>query len=166
MAEKYYYTNEEFSNKIKILENDIATLKNDIDLLKLQTAKLESCVLKMEKKELYDKYVIAIQDVNINKQLEKHVANLSTTKNLKKLRNSRVSTCHYLNEDDYDTTMLDDKLAFLYDKINKMPTDIKNKFDKQYPNLISDIVGHIPSKKSVTSIFPTNLEDIVNWWEK
>lgn len=158
--------NEELKNKIKILESDIAMLKNDIDLLKQQNAKLESRVLKMENKELYDKYVIAIQDVNRNEQLEKHVPNLSTTKNLKKLRNSRVSTCHYLNEEDDDSTMIDDKLSFLYDRINKMPVDIKKKFDKQYPNLISDIVGHIPSKKPVTSIGKTNLEDIENWWEQ
>lgn len=88
--------------------------------------------------------------INVKKaELEKNVKNSTTSKNLKKLRNDRVSNCHYFNEEEDDVTLVDDKMSILYDKLNKMPIEIKNKFNKKYPNLISDIVGHIPSKKPV-----------------
>lgn len=156
--------NEELKVKITMLENDMALLKNDITVLKQQNKTLENYVLKMENKELYEKFVIAIQDVNRYEELEKNVKNNTTSKNLKKLRNDRVSNCHYLNEEDDDVTLVDDKMSILYDKLNKMPIDIKNKFNKKYPNLISDIVGYIPSKKPVSSISIDNKNDIEEWW--
>jgi hypothetical protein len=43
-------------------------------------------IFKLEDKELYEKYLIAVQDVNKNEQLEKSIPGLVVVKNLRNVR--------------------------------------------------------------------------------
>jgi hypothetical protein len=111
---------------------------------------------KLENQQLYEKYIVAIQDINRSDELEKNISNYDVKNKLKKLRNDRVNECHYLNEED-------DKRTNLRDKIINMPVAVKNIFNKKYPKLIDNILPYIA--KIITIPSKENNDEIGDWWE-
>jgi chromosome segregation ATPase len=111
---------------------------------------LSNKFINMENKKVFDNFIIAIQDLNSVDELEKKVK-ISTRKQLIKLKNKRINSCHYLdNREDEDTK--NDKRTILENEISNMPSEIKKLFDIKYPNLLEDIVGCIIIKKTFPSI--------------
>jgi len=55
-----------------------------------------------------------------------------------------------LNDNDLPNET-NDKRSILYDVIITMPDDIKNIFNKKYPNMLSDITKHIFAVRTTSS---------------
>ena len=51
----------------------------------------------------------------------------------------------------------------MVDKINAMPGDVKNMFDKKYPRLIDSVLPYITTNKITPS--QCNMDEICEWWE-
>jgi len=111
---------------------------------------------KREQKDLYNKYIIAIQDINELDNLEEKIPIV------KSLRiRGFLQPPHYLDHDD-SSNMIDVKRSILSTKIENIPNDIKIMFDSKYPNLLNDITKHI----TPITIQSKQMEEYVNeWWE-
>jgi hypothetical protein len=81
---------------------------------------------------------------------------------LKRLRKNRVNECHYFDDCDNENE-IDEKMNIVCDKLEKMPSDIENMFNKKYPNILDEIKEHV-SKKNINMTKET-IEDINSWWE-
>ena len=82
--------------------------------------------------------------------------------NIIKLKKNRIADCHYINNDD-DQELSNDKITILLNKLTTMNIQIKNMFDKKYPNLINSILPFIKYNDTVLS--QDNLDIINDWWE-
>lgn len=158
--------NEMLKSKIKELEDKIKQqddhIKQQDDNIKQQNITiniLKEKINAIETKSLYNKYLMAIQDLNREEELETKLNTVS--KNLNKLRKNRIGEVHYLNED-MDEWDLVDRKSVLYDKLINMPIEIKQKFDKLYPNVVDSVINHIKSAK--THVTDEYLEEIEEWW--
>lgn len=159
-------TIEELRNENKLLKLKIQELETKIILQENKIKHLEDHITKqyikielLENKEIYKKYIIAIQDLNKIEGLESKLYHISKT--LIKLRKHRVSECHYLNEDD-DEWFIVDRKSVLYDKLINIPDKIKQKINKLFPNVIENVIDYIKPAKIVVSY--ESLEEINTWW--
>ena len=166
--------NEMLKEKIKSLEDKIlkqdiiiqelktenVQLKEEIKELKAENVQLKSDINDLKLKDVYNSYIMAIQDTNSYQRLEltlpKH------KKNLNKLRRNRNVSCHYIEEKE-DEMLKTNKLYVLYDKLINMDTLLRSKFDKEFPYLIQDLIQYIEPLKTVPS--EDELENISYWWE-
>ena len=159
--------NEMLKEKIKSLEDKI--IKQDITIqelkdenvqLKEEIKELKSDINDLKLKDVYNSYIMAIQDTNSYQRLEltlpKH------KKNLIKLRRNRNISCHYIEEND-DDVLKNNKLYVLHDKLINMDPSLRSKFDKEFPNLIQDLIQYIEPLKTVPT--EDELENISYWWE-
>lgn len=161
---------DELNKKIESLTKENNDLKklitdqgNKIQTLEKENANLNNRMEKMEMKFLFDKYIIAIQDVNRSNCLEININNKDICKQLKKLRCDRVNECHYLDEENDDHTLINDKKTILVDKINAMPSIVKDMFNKKYPGLLDSVLPCIIINKTIPS--QDNINEICGWWE-
>ena len=115
----------------------------------------------IELKSIYNKYVIAIQDFNSFEKLETKLQKNDKI-NIIKLKKNRIAECHYINNDD-EEELTNHKLIILLNKLTTMDIQIKNMFDKKYPNLIDSILPFI--KYNDTLLSQDNLDIINDWWE-
>jgi chromosome segregation ATPase len=147
-------------NHIEKQNTEIVNLKNHIEKQNTKIDNLENRIEKIENREKLNKYIIAIQDINRIEKLE-NIMTTTDKNNLIKLRKSRITECHYL--DDMDSqSLIDDKRTVLLEKMNMMEPEIKKIFDKKYPNLIENIMVYIaPTKTNVSQII---LDEINEWW--
>lgn len=146
----YFYMRQ----KISELETTIYNQGNEIKELKQE-------MILMREKEQYHKFVIAIQDVNHLEQIESKLSG-NDKKNLIRLKKSRVSECHYIDEDDDDNDK-NDRRTVLYERIQTMSQHVRQKFDKMFPNLLDALMIHIVQTKTQPS--DESLKDILEWWE-
>ena len=105
--------------------------------------------------------MMAIQDINSLDYIETKI-NSQSKQNLIKLKNNRISECHYL-DNTYSQTEINDRRSILLDKIKNMSNEIKQMFDARYPNLLTDIEQFIAPNPTT----PTQqvIDDIELWWE-
>jgi chromosome segregation ATPase len=148
--------NKELKSLIKQQGCEIVELKKENIELKKTIVKLEDRLDVMETKQLFNKYVVAIQDLNSLEHLEPKIGS-----SLKNLKRNRIATCHYL-DNTYSTTEIDERRTILYDKLVNMPVEIQNMFNAQYPNLINDIMPCVINIKTIPS--PQDMTYINNWW--
>lgn len=174
--------NAELKIKLEHLENEIKSVKeenimikqkhDDLKIehdklkiehneLKIEHNELKSNFNKMIHKQMFDKYIIAIQDLNKLEQLESNL-DQQTKNNLYKLKSSRINECYYLDNLD-SPNLIDDKRTILFDKINNMPNDVKTIFDKRFPNLLNKIMPYIIKKMTTPS--QQTIDDINYWWD-
>lgn len=147
----------------KIKEQD-EKIKEQGIIIKEQTItinKLNKRLDDKENKELFKKYLIAIQDINSNDYIETKI-NLQSKQNLINLKKHRITDCHYL-DNTFSQTEIDDRRSVFLDKVKNIPNEIKQMFDVRYPNLLTDIEQFIAPN-------PTNpsqqvIDDIELWWE-
>lgn len=143
---------EELQQKYQNLKSEHDSLKNDHDDLKKE-------VQKMKDNKAFDRFVIAIQDLNREESLEKKV-NPATKTILQELKNDRIGDCHYINDNDSQQKK-DDKRNILYDEIKNMSKNIKDMFDNEYPNLLYDIDKFIVNNKTTPSLM---FKDKIKRW--
>ncbi|ATZ81074.1 hypothetical protein BMW23_1029 [Bodo saltans virus] len=122
-------------------------LKTEHINLKIDHNDLKNEIQNMKNNKTFDKFIIAIQDLNRLELLETKVSN-STKEILQELRDDRIDDCHYINDNDTQQRK-DDKRNILYDEIKSMPQSIKDMFDTEYPNLLNDIESFIINKKTI-----------------
>lgn len=152
---------EKLENNIEELNGTVMNQKVIIVNLENYNAGLNDRVKKLEDKQLFDKYLIAIQDVNRYDELELNVPSIK--KNLKKLRSFRVDECHYLNEEEDDARFIDEKRSVLLEKVNNMSGSVRNMFNKKFPGLLTGLLPYIATNVVVPSKDSQELID--DWWE-
>lgn len=153
--------NKSLNTKIDILEKENKEIKEDNRTIKEDNKEIHKQLTKMMNKTIFNKYTKAIQDVNRLEQFEKH---LNNPRYMIQLREDRVDECHYINDND-TTDEQKKKMNILYEKINNMTNEIKNMFNRRYPNLINNISSMIPYDNTV--IMTQNEKDDINeWWEE
>lgn len=164
ILEELRVENKELKSKNETLQKEIEELKRENSALKLRIKELENDVKelrtkvnKMERTQSIQKYIIAIQDVNRLRQLEK------TIPILKDLRSSRNETSHYIDENIDSKSLQQEKLNVLSEKLHNMDSEVKKHFDFMYPNLIKDIIPHINT--GIKSIDEKDIYKATYWWE-
>jgi uncharacterized coiled-coil protein SlyX len=123
------------NTKINNIEETIK--KQDINI-KTQESKinnLEERLTKQEQRQLFNKYVIGIQDINALEQLETKLADASE---LVKLHKDRIDGCHYIN-DKYSNNEKAIRINLLIDKLTNIPENIKELFEDEYPHLLDEL---------------------------
>jgi ribosomal protein L18E len=144
------------NDTINILSDKIINQDNIIKELCISNKNILDKLNKSEVKRLFNKYTIAIQDINRLYQLEKQIPILS------KLRKTRIDECHYIDDTDI-SSLVDDKRTILLDKIKNIPSEIETLFNLKYPLLLSNIQNYIIQNPT----FPNQqIENEINeWWE-
>lgn len=152
--------NKQHEQRIQSLESNNQILKAENVQLKEEIKELKSDINDLKLKDVYNSYIMAIQDTNSYQRLEltlpKH------KKNLNKLRRNRNVSCHYIEEKDNDV-LKTNKLYVLHEKLINMEPSLRSKFDKEFPNLIQDLIQYIEPLKTIPS--EDELENISYWWE-
>jgi uncharacterized protein YoxC len=157
--------NRQLEEKIKNLEKQIDIQNTTIDCQNSKIADLEGRLLNMETKELFNKYVLAYQDLNSRYMLETKLNNGIALKSLKKLRNNRNGECHYcLTGEPLD--YINSRFYAMNDKIKKIPVGVRNMFEKKYPGLINEVNDLFDHYVVLTDPDPDLLEDAFDWWEE
>ena len=111
--------------------------------------------MNLETEKLYNKYIVAIQDINYLDQLENKIPIL------KKLRRRRLGECHYIYDDDTLIEMKN-RRSILLDKIQNIPIEIEQIFDKTYPSMLSDIIQYVAPNPVIVN--KQDKEEINRWW--
>lgn len=146
---------------IEELKKENAELRKRVDVLENDNKELKNRINKLELKDIFNKYVIAIQDINNIEHFESNITDPNIKRSMKRLKNNRINNCHYLNNND-DDILNNDKRTILFDKINNISIQLKELFDEKYPNLINYIKDYIVKNKTIPS--KDNLDDINDWW--
>ena len=148
------------TTKINNLEETIK--KQDINI-KTQESKihnLEERLTKQEQRQLFNKYVIGIRDINALEQLETKLADASE---LMKLHKDRIDGCHYIN-DKYSNNEKAIRINLLIDKLNNIPENIKELFEDEYPQLLDELKAVLVKRDSVIED-ARFIKKSNNWWE-
>lgn len=158
--------------KIQELEENMTKQNIKINDQNIKINELSDKLNLIESKNIFNKFVIAIQDLNSSEKLETKLSkndkiNIIADRHIRlyeaiKLKKNRISECHYINNDDEDD-LLNDKIIVLLNKLENMDESIKNMFNKKYPNLINSILHDITRDKTLLS--QDNLEIINDWWD-
>ena len=168
-------TIEELKKENEMLKEELIKLKEHIakqdDKIKEQDDKIKEqyiTITKLNKrlddrdnKELFKKYLIAIQDINRNDYIETKI-NTQSKQTLINLKKNRISECHYL-DNTYSQSEIDDRRTIFLNKIKNIPNEIKQLFDIRYPNLLDDIEQFIAPNPTNPS--QQTIDDIELWWE-
>lgn len=145
--------NDMLKMKLLLLEKEFNDIKSQHIELKhnheLLTHKLNSIIEKDE----YNKFMIAIQDMNRLFLLE------HKNSSFKDLREDRLYTCHYIKDND-QPEMKDAKISVLYEKLQHIHDNIREQFDELYPNVIEDVLLHITPVKVSDKL----LKRVYKWW--
>lgn len=144
----------EENKKLKLQLTDLIesmdVLKESMDVLKNGHNDLKKEVQNIKDNKAFERFVIAIQDLNREETLEKKVS-IGTKSILQDLRNDIIEDCHYINDNDSQQKK-DDKRNILYEEIKNMSQSIKDMFDTEYPNLLYDIEKFIVNNKTTPSL--------------
>jgi hypothetical protein len=144
------------SNELTIqqLKEENIMLKEKIKSLEHKIDKLENTIHKLELKDEYNKFMIAIQDINSMYSLER------INSSFRDLREDRVDTCHYIKEND-PQDLKDAKIKILYDKLQTMNNSIREDFDDLYPNVIDEVLKHL----TIKSVSDKLMKRVNKWWD-
>ena len=148
------------NTKINNLEETIK--KQDINI-KTQESKihnLEERLTKQEQRQLFNKYVIGIRDINALEQLE---TKLADARELMKLHKDRIDGCHYINEK-YSNNEKAIRINLLIDKLTNIPENIKELFEDEYPQLLDELKAVLVKRDSVIED-ARFIKKSNNWWE-
>lgn len=163
-----YRKEESYKDTIRTNELTIQQLKEENQMLRQKISDLENTIVKLEtkinqfeEKEQYNKFMIAIQDINRLEQIETKLSG-NDKKNLIRLRKSRVSECHYIEEDD-DEDDKNDRRTVLYERIQNMSPQVRRRFNNMFPGLLDVLMTYIVQIKTQPS--EDSLKDILDWWE-
>jgi len=157
----------ELESTIKIQTTKINNLEETIKIqdinIKTQESKinnLEERLTKQEQRQLFNKYVIGIQDINALEQLETKLADATE---LMKLHKDRIDGCHYIN-DKYNNNEKAIRINLLIDKIINIPENIKELFEDEYPHLLDELQAVLVKRDSVVED-TRFIKKSNNWWE-
>jgi hypothetical protein len=139
------------------LNDKVDKLNDTVSKLNGKLYHLNNTVSKLVEKEEYNNLTIAIQDINHMYLLEQTLKN-SSFSNLRKNRNDEF---HYILENE-PQELKDAKITVLYEKLNNLKDNIRKKMNRQYPNVIRDVLSQI---KPIHPISDVHLEQANDWWD-
>lgn len=142
--------NQKLNDKVDKLNDTVSKLNGTI-------YHLNDKVDKLVEKEEYNNLMIAIQDINRMYLLEQTFKN-SSFSNLRKNRNDEF---HYILENE-PQELKDAKITVLYEKLTNLKDNIRKKMNRQYPNVIRDVLSQI---KPIQAISDIHLEQANDWWD-
>jgi len=154
--------NAELKSRIEALEQLNLESTSRVGELLTRISTLESEFNKLKNKSLFDKYMIAIQDLYKEEHLKTKINDQTVLKELKYLEDDRIENCHYLNRK-YSNIDKDGRRYVLNEKIMNMSSDIKQMFALEYPTVLNGITPFIKKNNNVPS--DITLEQANRWWE-
>ena len=143
--------------EIVSLKEENKILKEEIKELKADNKSLHDKVDILLEKEEYNNLIIAIQDINRIYSLEYKLKNSSFTN----LRTNRNDNFHYILDND-SQELKDAKITVLYERLQNMKNSIRKKMNRQYPNVIQDVLSEIAP---VQPLSDKVLEKANDWWD-
>jgi chromosome segregation ATPase len=147
------------------LKTENAQLKQDIIKLNIKIDELEKNNAQLKQKEITNKIVRCIQDLNRYEQLEKKLKQPFNV-NIKKLRNFRNEESHFIYEDDSFDTINSKKIYLLEYLKTKMDVKILDKIEKVVSkHFIQVIIDYLENNSIQKEISEDDLNDIEIWWE-
>ena len=169
---KLEHENLELKIKINKLEKDNIQLKNNNIQLNAKIDKLEKDIIELKtentqlkQKEITNKIVRCIQDLNRYEQLEKKLKQPFNV-NIKKLRNFRNEESHFIYDDDSFDTINSKKIYLLEYLKTKIDVKILDKIEKVVSkNFIQVIIDYLENNSIQKEISEDDLSDIEIWWE-
>ncbi len=157
--------NKELKLEIKELKEENKELKEEIKELKEEIKDLKKDIIDLKNKDEYNKFVIAMHDLNRRYKIEeKYKKEYTNVQCLFRLRKDRRGISHYLDDSD-DSILINNKMIVFLEKLNTMNDGIKSKFNKKYPNMVDFLLKYMNSIP-ITPINNTDdLDEIYEWWE-
>lgn len=155
--------NKKIDNLTTIIKSQDITIKTHEATIKIQDKKiiyLESRLTKQETNQLFNKYVIGIQDLNRIELLETQIAD---ARELKKLHDDRIDGCHYIN-DAYNDNEKAIRINLFIDKITNVPTVINELFEDEYPGLLGELKVILARRVDVVED-ARFMKKSNRWWE-
>lgn len=153
--------NIELKKEVHYLKFDMNELKEGNKNLKLNNTFIMDKLNKSDNKRIFSNFVIAIQDFIRIEELHNKVDNITKT-NLQKLNNTRINTCHYIDDND-NADLVCLKILILTEQIDNMSMEIKEMFNKKYPNMLNNIKKYMCNYKIISS--QETIDEINEWWE-
>jgi len=155
----------ELNTKIVELNTKIVELEKDNIELKKDNIELKKDNMQLKQKEITNKIVRCIQDLNRYEQLEKKLKHPFNV-NIKKLRNFRNEESHFIYEDDSIDTINNKKIYLLGYLKNKIDIKIVDKIEKVVSEkFIQIIIDYLESNSIQKEISKDDLNDIEVWWD-
>jgi len=157
--------NVQLNTKINELEKDNVQLKTENAQLKQDIIELKTENTQLKQKEITNKIVRCIQDLNRYEQLEKKLKQPFNV-NIKKLRNFRNEESHFIYDDDSFDTINSKKIYLLEYLKTKMDIKILDKIEKVVSkHFIQVIIDYLENNSIQKEISEDDLSDIEIWWE-
>jgi hypothetical protein len=163
--------NEELKIKIKQLEEkinnqDLRITEQNSKICEqdIKIAELCTKIQCQENDKYLSKLIVSIRDLETRYKLRNEIP--SHRQALIDLTNDRVDNCHYL-PDGLQNDIVNYRILILLDKLIKIPSDVKQRFEDDYGSgLIDGLIRFIKSlnlTKSVT-LLPRYERTSMNWW--
>ena len=153
--------NKELKIRLEVLELQLkeSLRKNEENTKKTQ--RLEDQMKILMTKSQFDKFIIAIQDLNSHYRLED--TEPSVKNDLIDLRDDRVSGCHYLKRG-LTQDELDYRINIFIEKLKNMDDDVQELFEDNYPGFLDNFE---PLISSINKKIPEKQRKIINkWWNQ
>src|SRR3989338_4144698 len=151
--------NKQLKIRLELLEQQLkeSLRKNEENLKK--TEKLENKVQILMARSQFDKFVIAIQDLNSHYRLEDNEPSIRN--DLINLRDDRVNGCHYLKRG-LSQDELDYRINIFIENFKDMDDDVVELFEDIYPGFLDNFE---PLISSINKKIPEKQRKIINkWW--
>lgn len=123
----------------KQLKDRIKNLEDRIKKIETENSQLKNDISNIHKKELVNKLIIAIQDLNAHDLLEKQLDKPYDLA-MKRIHYERISGCHFINNNSDDTIIYAKKYV-LCELLENAPVDVKSRINTLV--LQQDFVEHI-----------------------
>jgi hypothetical protein len=134
----------------------IKKLKRDMDILKTS---VEGLLIDKE----YSTYLVVLQDLNREFDLETHATN-SIKSSIRRMRVQRAGMSNYILDDD-DSAVVAMKVDLAINKLCKISPECKVKFDKKFGNdFVSRISSVIPHRTIASLASVQDKVDAEEWW--
>jgi hypothetical protein len=144
-------------------ENILQTIQ--INELKEENKELKNKITNLENKEIINKIIYSIQDLNSFDKLET-ILNFPFNKYINKLRMSRNDFCHYIFENDSNDLINKKKECILF-QLSNLSDIVKIKLNKKFGNnFIDEIIKYLSNLQiSYGYLSDEDINDAEEWWE-
>jgi hypothetical protein len=146
--------------ELEILRKENSDLRAYIVTMESEMASLKKSVTSLEMDKEYSNFVIALQDMNSKYHLG---SNSLLWSPMRKLRNQRVASCHYIVDTD-TADIADLKIKIALEKLPNMSQECKDKFSKRFGAQFLSNVHSVVRIPAVANVTDEDEEDVQEWW--
>jgi len=138
------------------------TVKQEIKDIKCELSELNDFKQKILNDNQYNRFLIAIQDMNRECQLEKNI-DIKYNKQLRKLRNERNTESHYIIATEDTEQEKITKIYILGQYLNTMNKEVYDRFNKRYNGLIECLRNYIDNM-NILNVLQEDIEEMEIYW--